>query len=89
MGYFYTTAYAEELVKNNEKQAAMKLINKWNSGLGKQITAFRERFGKHGIIEKGGLRNSYLITPEKKKNIFTRQRRIQTHLERRLSRRKY
>jgi hypothetical protein len=88
-GYVYTVAYAEELSRSGDNEAAQKLINEWNSGLGGQIDEFNKRFKKYGIVEKGGLRSSYMITPGKRKTIFMKKMRRQTYLERRLSKRKY
>jgi hypothetical protein len=88
-GYITTRAHAIELVKNGDRKAASKLMSEWNKGLSGQIKAFNKKFKGSGIKEKGGLRQSYLFTPQKRKFILIGKKKRQTPLERKLSKRKY
>jgi len=82
--YNYARAYAEELVKDGNKKAAVKLLVEWNRGFKKQIDAFNKEFSKYGFHEKSGLRKSYIFTSAKISNIVRRKPEKRTPIERKL-----
>jgi len=85
-GYVYTKAYAEELVKNGDRQSAVKLIHDWNKGLNNQIKEYNNQFVQYGLGEKGGIRRSYTFTSQKIRGIYrSEQRGRGTPLEKRLT----
>lgn len=83
-GYVYTRAYAEELIKNGERDKANQLLNEWNRGLQKQVEQFNGEFSEFGIRDKGGLIKSYRFDSTKRRNIFTPKPK-QTGLEKKLT----
>ena len=85
-GYVYTRAYAEQMVENGDRNGAAKLLREWNNGLRLQINEYNKKFSKYGFEDKGGLRNSYLFTPDKMKNIFLKREEEGTALQKKLRR---
>lgn len=85
-GYVKIRADAEEFVKAGDKQAAIRLLNGWNAGLNKQIIEYNKIFREYNLQDKGGLRQSYLFTPIKRRNILLQKIIPGTPLERRLRR---
>jgi hypothetical protein len=83
-GYLYTRAYADEMIKNGDKKGAIGLIAEWNKGLDERI----EKIEQFGFKDKGGLKQSYRFTPQKKKNILLRKPDKKTAIEKRLSKRR-
>ena len=83
-GYIYTSAYAQEMIKNGDKKGALKILRQWNKGIGKQITTYNVRFGKYGFKDRGGLRRSYTFTAEKIRNILSIKQEKSFGLERKL-----
>ncbi|TET68694.1 MAG: hypothetical protein E3J56_11070 [Candidatus Aminicenantes bacterium] len=85
-GYIYTRAYAQELIKSGNRSGAIKLMNKWNTGLFNQISEYNDRFKKYRFEDKGGLRQSYLFTVAKRKNLLAgKEERAGMALERKLT----
>jgi len=84
-GYVDTRAYAEELIKNDERKAAMKLIVEWNKNMGKRLKEYNKEFKKYNLQERGGIRRSYTFTPEKIKNLLMKRKQTRSPLEQRLT----
>jgi len=84
-GYTEIRAFAEELIKNGEQDAARTLLNEWNKGLASQISEYNKRFAEYGFEDEGGLRRSYMFTPRKYKNLFIRREDDRSAIEKRLS----
>lgn len=88
-GYISARAYAQELIKEGDLQGAMGLMQQWNAGLLDQVDEFNERFGGHGITEKGGITKSYSFTRRKAAALVKSARRNaadkRTPLEKKLS----
>ena len=82
-GYKTTRAYAVELVRNGEIAPAIKLLDEWNSGVGKQIA----ETAKLGFKDKGGLRKKFLFTTQKRKNLLRNRQDDRSAIERKISRR--
>ena len=87
-GYFNTRAHAEELIKDGDRQAGLKLMKSWNAGLRNQIKEFNEKFKKYEIQDRGGLIKSYFFTPLKMRSLIkkTSKSKKVTYLEKRLKR---
>lgn len=83
-GYIYTNAYAQEMVKDGNRKAALNLLRKWNKGIGKQIETYNSRFGKYGFKDRGGLKRSYIFTAEKIRNVLSIKPKKSFGLERKL-----
>ena len=80
-GYLYTRAYANELIENGQRSAAISLLNEWNSGLNNRI----KLISKYGFKDKGGLQKAYRFTTEKRKGLLLKRKDSRTPLEKKLS----
>jgi len=80
-GYNTTRAYAEQFVKDNDRASALKLMQKWNDGMDKQI----DRMAKEGIADKGGVRKDYYFTFEKMKGVMRSGVDQRTSLQKKIS----
>ena len=89
-GYVYTRAFALEAAKKGDRQEAMRLLMQWNRGVEEQVDDFNEKFGKYGVVDKGGIRKSYSFTRRKISSLIrsARKRDKRSGLEKILSRRK-
>jgi len=85
-GYIYTRAYADEMVKNENREGAVKLLTEWNAGLQKRVTEYNKQFKDAGLQDKGGILNSYTFTPAKKKTLLLQRKDNRTALEKKISR---
>ena len=86
-GYITARAYAQEAIKNDDRDLAVRIMNEWNKGLGSQIMAYNDEFKTHGLEDRGGLVRSYIFTPRKRKNILTQRPDEFSAIEKRLIRR--
>ena len=88
-GYNTARAYAEEMIKNNDTQGALNLMQNWNEGINNQIDEFNSKFAKYGIEDKGGIAQSYGFTRAKSMNLIRNTRKESGNpLDKKLSRRK-
>jgi len=86
-GYVSTRAYAEQFIQSGERQQGLALLNEWNKGLNKRIDEFNTKFGKYGFKELGGIRQQFMFSPEKKKNLLTNRKSKEAPIMKRLKRR--
>ena len=75
-GFISARGYAKELVKSGDRKGAIELMNRWNNGLNEQVKAFNKKYAEYDIMDKGGLKRSYLFTMEKRKNVLTKKKDI-------------
>ncbi len=80
-GYNTARSYAEEFVKADDRNSALKLMQKWNEGMDKQL----ERMEKEGIADQGGVRKDYFFTFEKMKGVMKSGNDQRTPLQKKIS----
>lgn len=83
-GYNTARAYAEKAIEEGDRRTANILIMEWNKGLTGLIGKYNDKFAKHGFADRGGLRKSYYITMEKRRNILLNKKNSGSFLEKRL-----
>lgn len=86
-GYVSARAYAEQFIQAGEKQEGLQLLNEWNTGLNKRIDEFNEKFGKYGFKDMGGIRQQFMFSPQKKRNLIRKQQSTEAPIMKRLKRR--
>jgi hypothetical protein len=80
-GYNTARSYAEQFVRDGDRPSALKLMQKWNEGMDKQV----ERMGKGGISDKGGVRRDYFFTFEKMKGVMQSGMDTRSALQKKIS----
>jgi len=86
-GYVSTRAYAEQFIESGDRAQGLKLMNEWNQGLNKRIKEHNKEFGKYGLQERGGIRQQFMFSPEKKKNLLMKRKTKEAPIMKRLKRR--